>query len=165
MERRNFIRALIAVTIGVPIAIEGVTFSKLFYERLVGSEPAPRRPEDGGIGVGDQLLPATDPTETIAELSLEGAGESEWRFRLVVDVENTAETTYRLKVGPLSLTDGSTVGETVSTGVLQAGESTTVEGEWLVPRGSDVEAVWVGGSTGDEHVTERVVLEPLDQPT
>jgi hypothetical protein len=164
MERRNFIRALIAVAIGVPIAVEGVTFSRLFYERLFGEGGGGTRAAGERVGTGEDLLPKTDARDTITDMSLEASGESEWTFRLVVEVENTADEPYRLKIGPVSLTDGSTVGETVSTGDLDPGATITITGEWQVPRGADVEAVWAGGRTGSDNVTERVLLAPVDAP-
>lgn len=163
MERRTFIRALIGVSIGIPIAVEGITFSTLFYERLVGSEQSDR--DGSGVGVGDELLAASSPTDTITEMNLTAASESEWTFTLSVAVENTAEDPYRLKIGPVSLGDGSTVGETVSSGTLDPGASTTVTGEWTVPSNAVVDGIWVGGKTGSTSKTELVHLEHVEPPT
>jgi hypothetical protein len=165
MERRNFIRALIAVAIGVPIAVEGVTFSRLFYQRLTGAEPSHERPTGEGVEVGEDLLPATDAAETVTEMTLEAASETEWTFRMVVDVANPTEQTYRLKLGPVSLGDGSTVGETISTGEMAPAGSTTLSGEWTVPSGSTVTGIWAGGKTGEDSVTERVLLAPIEEPS
>ena len=164
MERRNFIRALIAVAIGVPVAIEVVTFSRLFTEGLFGEGSGGEKPNGGGVDVGGDLLPATDATDTIAQMGLEAASESEWTFSMAVEVENTTDQPYRLKIGPVSLGDGSTVGETVSTGEMDPGASTTLRGEWSVPSGSRVEAIWAGGKTGEDTVTERVRLAPVEPP-
>lgn len=164
MERRNFIRALIAVAIGVPIAIEAVTFSRLFTEGLFGEGSGGEMPNGEGVDVGEDLLPETDANDTIALMTLEATSESEWTFRMDVDVENTTEQSYRLKIGPVSLVDGSTVGETVSTGEMEPGASTTLQGEWSVPSGSRVEAIWAGGKTGEDSVTERVRLAPVEPP-
>ncbi len=164
MERRNFIRALIAVAIGVPVAIEAVTFSRLFSAGLFGEGSGGEMPDGEGVDVGEDLLPETDAGDTISRMSLEATGETEWTFQLVVDVENTTEQVYRLKIGPVSLGDGSTVGETVSTGEMEPGASTTLRGEWSVASGSRVEAIWAGGKTGSDNVTERVRLAPVEPP-
>jgi hypothetical protein len=162
MERRNFIRALIAVAIGVPIAVEGATFSKLFYERLVGS--GGQSESEGGVDVGGELLPGSPAADTIAEMSMEATSETEWRFRLVVEIENTAQEPYRLKLGPLSLADDSTVGETISSGDIPPGKTATMNGEWTLSSGSIVEGIWAGGKTGSESVTERVPLARVEPP-
>lgn len=164
MERRNFVRALIAVAIGVPIVVEGVTFSNLFYKRLFGEGSEGTRAEGEGVGTGEELLPETGPTETITEMGIAARGEDEWAFTMTVEVTNTAEEPYRLKLGPVSLTDGSTVGETVSTGDIEPGSSTTLSETWSIPAGSDVEAVWAGGRTGSDSVVERVLLARVEPP-
>lgn len=162
MERRTYIRALIGVSIGIPIAVEGITFSTLFYERLLGREHSDG--DGSGAGVGDELLEATDPTERITEMRLTAETENEWLFTVSVEIENTTDDPYRLKIGPVSLGDGSTVGEAVSSGTIEAGDSTTVTGEWRIPSGSAVDAIWVGGKSGSRSTTELVPLARVEKP-
>lgn len=163
MERRNFIRALIAVTIGIPIAVEGVTFSTLFYERLTGQEGEQERPAEEVISEGEELLPGTQPADTVSDIAVVDSSDTEWTYTLEVAVENTADEPYQLKVGPLSMTDGSTVGDTISSGTIEPGASTTVAGEWTIPSGSTVDAIWVGGKVGSaDSVTELVPIERVE---
>ena len=161
MERRNFIRALIAVAIGIPIAVEGTTFYKLFRERLSGSE----RPEDGdgtGVGTGDDLLPETAQSETVTALERTESGEDAV-FRLALDITNTGEEPYRLKVGPLVLADGSRVEGTTSTGEIPSGETATLEAEWTTESGSRVTGVWAGAHSGSDSVTREVDLASTER--
>lgn len=163
MERRNFIRALIAVTIGIPIVVEGVTFSTLFYERFSGEKRTQERPDEAVVNEGEELLPGTEPGETVTSISVVETSETEWTYRLEVEIENQTEEPYRLKVGPLSMTDDSTIGDTVSSGNVEPGRSTTFAAEWTIPAEATVDAIWVGGKLGTaESVTELVPVERVE---
>lgn len=164
MERRNFIRGLIAVAIGVPIAIEGVTFGSLFFEGLFGTEEETSQSAEDGVGVGDELLPATGPAERITQLTLEEGSGDEWMFTIQVEVENTADVPYRLKLGPITLARDSEVGETVSSGDIPPGETKTLQGTWSVPADSTVRGIWAGGRTESDSVVELVPLSGIDEP-
>ena len=163
MERRNFIRALIAVTIGIPIAVEGVTFSTLFYERLTGKTGTQERPDEDVVNQGEELLPGTEPTETVTSISVAETSETEWTYTLEVAIENPTEEPYRLKLGPLSMTDDSTIGDTVSSESVDPGGSTTFAAEWTIPSEATVDAIWVGGKLGTaDSVTELVPVERVE---
>jgi len=169
MERRNLIRLLVGLGIGLPIAIEAATFFGLFESRVAGDdggEETPTRtsepPPPDAVGVGDELLPATAATDTVtgAEIRTE---EGERVFLLTVTVENDTEGRYELRLDALTTDAGTTVSGGGRTTQLEPGEATTVIGRWTLPDGERPRAVIVVATVtpaggGRETVTRRVPI-------
>ncbi len=150
MKRRNLVRLLIALGIGIPILVEGLTFLGLIESHLFGGR---RRGDDGDtptpgrrVGVGDELLPDTPQPETVREMLILAADEP-WQFTISVAVENTGDVPYELRLGEVTLSDGSTVKGGGSTGRVPAGESGTAAAQWSIPAGSTPQTVVATGTS------------------
>lgn len=148
MKRRNLVRLLIGLGIGIPILVEGLTFLGLIESHIFGgrdghdrSTPTPGR----RVGVGDELLPDTPQPETVQEMLILAADEP-WQFTMSVAVENTGDVPYELRLGEVTLSDGSTVQGGGSTGRVPAGESGTAAAQWSIPAGSTPQSVVATGS-------------------
>lgn len=131
MERRTLIRALIGLAIGVPVLVEAVTFFGLVERQLIDHGPdAPTpAPAPDRVGVGDELLPETAPTETVTAAEIRGA-EAPRLFVLGVEVENPLEVPYELGLGPVHLAGGVVVEGQTTTGRVPAGATGEVTGAW-----------------------------------
>lgn len=138
MKRRTLIRLLVGLGIGIPILIEAATFLGLVESRLFGDgsdgngtgTPAARR-----VAIGDELLPATVQSETLADAVIRGANDP-WVLAITVAVENRGEVPYELRLRDVTLTDGRTVTGRSSTGRIATGASGRVTGAWELPAGS-----------------------------
>ena len=172
MERRNLVRLLVGVSIGLPVAIEAATFLGLFRSRVVdggdgdGDGAVTTTQGDGGappedaVGVGDELLPETPQTETVtgAQIRTEGGDRV---FVLTVALENDTDRRYELRLDALSTRTGTTVPGGARSEQLEPGESATVTGRWTLPAGEDPGAViavaTIADAGGDRQtVTRRV---------
>ncbi len=150
MERRNAIRLLVGLAIGIPVAVEAVTFFGLIETRLFGGEepPAPTATLDR-VGVGEELLPATAPTETVREATIRGE-DTPWLFVLSVEIDNSLDVPYELQLGTLTLVNGETVSATASSGRIPAGESGEVTGAWELPTDTTPDTLAVTGLAYEE---------------
>lgn len=142
-SRRNLFRLLLALAIGIPVAIEASTFlGMLTGER--GDEVA---------DIGAELLPDTPQTETLLDSSVyEGPPR---QYELVAGVENETESDYELTVGPLFTEAGDRVAGTESREV-PAGEDGELTARWelegeAMPAAVRARATW-DGETADERV-------------
>ncbi|PSQ28812.1 hypothetical protein BRD09_07180 [Halobacteriales archaeon SW_10_68_16] len=172
-RRRWMLRALIAAVLGIPILIEARTFLGLFRAHLFGGAEGetgtatPTPTPASGVGVGDELLPATSPTETVEE-SVVRVTESGWRYELSVAVTNGAEVPYELRLGGVRTAAGGTADGGASTGRIPPGESATVRESWELPTESRPETLAVTGLTyGDDGAdltewTVRLARAPIE---
>lgn len=143
LRRRTLIRILVGLGIGIPIVIEGLTFLGLVGQSLGGDggadgggTPTDDGERDGRVGVGDELLPATPQTETLASASYRGSGDR-WPLTLVVEVTNGADGPYELRLGAVRTEGGRDVEPESTPAVrLAAGESGSVTGFWRLPAGT-----------------------------
>lgn len=142
MKRRNLVRLLIALGIGIPILVEALTFLGLVENRLFGGgdgrrpTPTPTR----RVGVGDEVLPDTPQSEIVRELMILADGER-WQFTMTVAVENPDDAPYEFRLGEVTLGDGTVVRGGGSTGRLPAGVSGTAAAQWSIPAGSTPQTV------------------------
>jgi hypothetical protein len=127
--RRKYLKWLIAVAIGIPIALEAGTFFGLLQGQTR---------EDPGIGVGDDLLSGTDRAETVDSL-----GVADGQFDLTVTVENTGATPYGVTVSAVQLDTGESLTERASVGPIEPGASATLSGSWTLPEGATPTALEV----------------------
>ena len=171
MERRNLIRLLVGLGIGLPVAIELATFFGLFESRVLDgggegpgtSTPGPTEtPPEDAVGVGDELLPGTEQADTVTAAEVRTA-DGERRFVMTVEVENDTEDGYELRLDALTTASGTTVTGGGRSAEIAPGESATVTGQWELPAGERPEALIVVATLvrpdgGRETVTRRVTL-------
>lgn len=162
LSRRTLVRLLVGGGVGIPLAIEARTLYGLAMQTLSGGpdegdgsggEPATETDEPTGVGVGGELLPATEPAETVTN-AVVSAGER-WTFLLAVEVENRTELSYELRVEAVRTAD-ERIADPVSTGAVQAGESSILTGRWTVPAGSVPTAVEAVGIVDPDGSADRV---------
>lgn len=176
ISKRTLIRLLVGFGIGIPILVEGLTFLGLLNQQFGGgggeddgtgstatATPAP----DDAVGVGDDLLPETDRSETLASAVLREVDGDRWPLSLTVEVRNTGDTDYELQLLDVVLGDGRTVSGRTSTDRLAPGERRTITAERSIPAGSTPRAVEVvaliypEGDGSVETVERRVELAKI----
>jgi len=168
MERRNLVRLLIVLAIGIPILIEVATFGGLFGDRVIGDggateTPTPEpTPSADAVGVGDELLPTTAQADTVTGAEVRTV-DGERTFLLTVAIENTDESSYELRLDALTTDAGTTVTGGGRSEQIPPGGNTTVRGAWTLPRGESPRTVIVVATLTDEGgerktVTRRVNL-------
>ena len=166
-RRRWVIRLLVGLGIGIPVLVEGATFASLVGERLLGGgedASAPvftQTPTADRIGIGDELLPSTAPPDRLVDAAITTDGG--WTLELTVAVDNTTDTGYGLRLGPVYTDDGTSIEGGTSTGRIPPGESRTVTGTWDLPSSDTPDALELTALTLPENgtttaVTERVPL-------
>ncbi|MFB6218235.1 MAG: hypothetical protein ABEH77_03490 [Halobacteriaceae archaeon] len=165
VSRRWLVRLLVGLGIGIPVLVEGATFARLVGNWLFGGEDregtatattTTRR----GVGVGDELLPDTAPTERVTSATV-AAGEEAWRFVLSVEVENDGGVPYELRLGAVTTADGETVAGEATTGRVPPGESAFVTGAWELPPGATPASVAVVAATYGAETERREREVPL----
>ena len=137
MRRRTLVKLLVGLGIGIPVLVEGLTFLGLLRGSLLDGEgresPTVVSPGgDGRVGVGDELLPGTTPSETVTEMVSVADGGG-WTFVFTVDVTNDSDHPYEIRLGPVVTDGGETISGTVSTEQIPPGESGSVTGRWPLP--------------------------------
>lgn len=152
LSRRTLVRLLVGTAIGIPVLVETLTFLGLVGSKFGEETPTATdtASADGNVvGVGDELLPETAPTDTVAEAYVT---EDDWTFTIVVDVENGSDRTYELRLGAVTTESGRRVdgggGDPVP-----PGESGVVTGRWELPEGSSPDVVDVVATARDGTVT------------
>lgn len=171
--RRWWIRLMIALAIGIPIAIESGTLIGLVDQHFLGGDDGGdgngagdgTDTPVGGVGVGDDLLAGTDRTERIADAFISTRGGTR-TFTLAVSVENTGDRPYRLTLGDLRTDDGTRVAGERSTDPIAPGESSSAVARWDLPGGAAPREVHVEGAvledgTAVDTVEEWVRLSPV----
>ncbi|MFB6072122.1 MAG: hypothetical protein ABEJ88_04050 [Halobacterium sp.] len=163
VSRRWLIRLLVGLGIGVPVAVEAATFLGLVNSRLFGgggdgeqTNSTTRRPV---THVGDELLPATAPADTLTDAVVR-VGEDAWTFEASVRVENTGDAPYRFSLGAVTTEGGRRVGGGAETDWIPPGETRTASATWTLPSGATPATMAVAGVTrtdGGERRTEAVV--------
>lgn len=154
-----WLRLVIVLAVAIPLVIEGGTLLGMIGAQI-GPEPTGTpTPTDEGVGVGDELLAATEASETVTDAVLDADG----RFTLTVRVVNAGSTPYELRLGNVTTGDGTLVPGNASTGTLAPGRETALANRWVLPtdeRPDTLEVVAVlthpDGST--ERVTATVEL-------
>lgn len=166
IERRTLIRILVGLGLGIPIAVEGLTFVGLLSDLFGGGDAGgtgggseTARSRHRRVGVGEELLPETTPTETLAEAYILPQ-DSTWRLTLVAEVTNTAEQPYEFGFGNVHTEAGDAVAGETGTVTVPPGGTATVSGQWDLPAGATVAAVSVRGAIrSGARVTSTAYLE------
>lgn len=133
-RRRGYLKWLIALAIGIPLALEAGTIWGL----LQGHS------EESGVSVGDDLLPDTPHEETIEVLAV-----TDGTFELAVDVRNTESSPYSVSIAAVRLSNEETLDGDVSVGPIATGERETLTGSWALPSDTTPTAIEV---VAREHV-------------
>ncbi|WP_254273481.1 hypothetical protein [Haloarcula marina] len=169
-QKTRLVRLLIVLAIGIPILIEVITFGGLIGHYVAGSgggggAAGTPTPAIAGASTGDEILEQTPAVERIDDATVVVA-EDGWEFSLTVAVNNTGQGPYELRLGPVTTRAGETVaGSGPTTGELAAGDTGSVTGRWLLPKGQRPDAVAVTVVTGDgEPTTSEYTVELGDIP-
>ncbi|GAB3324983.1 hypothetical protein [Haloplanus salinarum] len=165
LSKRTLIRLLVGFGIGIPLLVEGLTFLGLLRDQFGGSGgddadgsgSTPTAADDGdAVGVGDDMLPETDRSETLSGAVLRESGGDRWPLSLTVDVTNTGSTDYEFQLLDVHLEDGRSVDGRTSTDRLAPEENRTVTAERSIPAGSTPAAVSVVALIYREEAVETV---------
>jgi hypothetical protein len=165
ISRRTLIRILVGLGIGIPIIVEGLTFLGLVGSQLGDDDggdgdETDATPERERVGTGEELLPETDAVDTLATTTLV-ARDDAWKLSMTVEVENTTEQSYQLRLDDVVLTDGNRVAGGGRTEALAPGETAILTGRWDLPPGSTPTAVEATGIVGGTSTTRTVPLEKI----
>jgi hypothetical protein len=169
-RRRTIIRLLVGFGIGIPVLIELATFVGLVEQSLLGGDgeeseangATTRTATDDGtdessrVGVGDELVPATDQRETLTVASFR-AGDDSWVLTLAAAVENTESVPYTVQFGALTTENGERVEGTGRQVTVVDGATAQVTGTWQLSPGSRPATVVVRTTRGDETPTDHEV--------
>jgi hypothetical protein len=153
---KQWIRLLVIVGIGIPILIEVVTFAGM-VSHPAGSGTSGATATDAPTGAveGDEILPSTESIERIDSAAVVARNDG-WQFRLTVSVNNSAPSAQELRFGPVTTRAGRTVEGSVTTGTVRPGETQTVAGSWLLPKGQRPASIEV--TVVDEETAHTVEL-------
>jgi hypothetical protein len=155
----SMVRVLLILAIGLPIAIEVVTFGGFighYFGGGGGPAATPTPTVESGATVGDEILLATGATERLEGATLTEA-DNATRFVLTVTVTNPPGD-YELRLGAVTTRAGRTVeGSGATTGSLAAGQDGLVTGTWPLPGDDrpDTLAVTVVSAPGNDTPTPR----------
>lgn len=140
------IRVLVGLGLGLPILIELRTFLSLVTPWIGGDDgedtPSGTPPEEA-VGVGDELLPGTEPVERFTELTVTTSDGDTWPFTAVLEVENGGKVPYAIELGAVTTGDGTVVEGGVSSDRILPGETKTVATTWPLPEGATPRSVAV----------------------
>lgn len=172
ISKRTLIRLLVGFGIGIPLLVEGLTFLGLLEEQFGGGEGSESTATatdvtDSRVAVGDDLLPETERSETLASAVLREVGGDRWPLTLTVEVENTGDTDYEFQLLAVHLDDDRSVSGRATTDRLAPGERRVISAEWSIPAGSTPRAVDVvalvypDGDGSVETIERRVDLAKI----
>lgn len=170
ISKRTLIRLLVGFGIGIPILVEALTFLGLLEQQFGGGDDdgtATSTPDsDSAVGVGDDLLPETDRSETLASAVLREDDGDRWPLSLTVEVRNTGDTDYEFQLLGVHLDDDRTVGGRTSTDRLAPGDRRTITAERSIPAGAtpravDVVALVYSDDDAVETIERRVELAKI----
>lgn len=164
ISRRTLVRLLVGLGIGVPILLEALTFLGLLGDTFGPDDGGTATPTGtpAGVGVGDELLPETVPTDEVTAAYISA---DQWTFTMSVAVENGAGGTYELRLRAVTTEDGRTVAGGGESDPIPPGESGSVVGRWDLPDGSDPAAVDVVAISRDGTATKVERTVPLGTVT
>lgn len=140
IDRRRLIRWIAVLAFSVPVVVEALTFGNIIGDEFFGADEEATESDtdspteaDDAVGVGDELLPETAPTETVTTSEVRQADSGDRTYVLRVDVENGTEAPVELRTRALRLRDEATVDGLSSTGEVPPGESREVTAAWSIP--------------------------------
>jgi hypothetical protein len=117
---------------GVAFGIEGMTlFRSYVLDRNSGQDEAvvDAAPELPLVQVGDEVLPASPPTERVEALTVEARPGDTWAFRMTIALRNPTDQPYQLTTFGV-LTRSGSVHEEAFRVTCPPGDSTQLMAEW-----------------------------------
>jgi hypothetical protein len=126
------VRFLLLMAFGVAFGIEGMTLFRSYVldrnseQQEVAVETAPELPL---LEVGDEVLPASPPTERIEALTVEARQGETWTFRMTIALRNPTDQPYQLTTFGV-LTRSGSVHEEAFRVTCPPGDSTQLMAEW-----------------------------------
>lgn len=169
LDRRTLVRLLVGLGFGIPVLVEGATVLGFVRETLAGdgdsdagggsdgASTADTTTTDDGVAVNEELFPATAPTERMRAAVVEETDTGR-QFVTTVQVDNTTDSVYELRLTGLSTDAGTRLEASASTGTVPPGESAVVTGRWSLPvdeRPARLHATALVGP-GDATTSERL---------
>ncbi|MFB6120483.1 MAG: hypothetical protein ABEJ68_05135 [Halobacteriaceae archaeon] len=135
-SRRTLLRIVIALAVGIPVLVEGLTFAGLLGSQFGGGgsddaendQPTTRT----GVGIGDTLSVEGDVVARLSDGALR-QGAKTWTLELTVSVRNEGDVPYELGLETVTTTDGASASGGATTGKIPPGESATVTETWALP--------------------------------
>ncbi|WP_227132944.1 hypothetical protein [Halorubellus salinus] len=147
-DRRKYLKYLIALAVGIPVALEAGTFFGLLQGQ-VGDEK--------GLSVGEDLLAETARPETVDTLAV-----ADGTFELSVTVENTGDVDYGVSISEVKLSNGEALSDGASVGPIAPGETGTLAGEWSLPDGATPTALVVTAREYGDGTAEVVAASTVE---
>lgn len=165
IDRRKLIRWIAGLAFGLAFLLELYTFRSLLVSQLFPGEDSENgsgateteTPTEETVGVGDELLPETDATETVVTSEVRGDPGGEGTYVLRVEIENTTDVTVQLHLTTLRFRNETTVENVSSSGPIAAGETGEVTGAWTLPNESMPDAVKAIALRDGETIVSRFV--------
>jgi hypothetical protein len=137
-DRRRLIMYVLIIAFAVPLIVEGVTFVGLVGSYVGGpagtAAPTATPTPTAGVAEGEELLTDTDRSERVSTVTLR-SGDDGWTLTVTVQVENTGDVPYELRLGAVTTDGGRRVAGSASSGRLVPGGSVTVSAQWDLPAG------------------------------
>ena len=144
------VRFFLILVFGVAFGIEGMTlFRSYVLDRDAGDdaeEAVTQVPALPQLGVGDEVLPATAPSETVQQLSVTAQRGADWTFELAVRVQNPTDRPYTLTMFGL-LTQEGAVREDPFTVTCAPGETVDLNAAWTLDAGDRPKSIVASGRT------------------
>jgi len=161
-RRRLLVRVIIALAIGIPVALEALTFGGLLGDRVFGGggDGEPTTTTASGVGIGDELPVDSPAVERLVggEISTAGDGRT---LTLTVEVENVGAVPCALSLETVTTAAGEGVAGGAATGQVAPGETVSVTGTWTLPAGATPASVTVVATTYGETTRRQATAVPL----
>lgn len=164
IDHRRLIMWVLAIAFAVPLIVEGLTLAG-FAGSFFGG-PATTPTPDAGTATpapelveGADLFAETDRTERVSTVTLRSASDG-WTLTVTVQVENTGDLPYELRLGAVRTHGGRRIDGSATTGRLTPGQSGTVSAQWSLPTGDRPDTVAVTAvefDDGEQVVVDRTV--------
>jgi hypothetical protein len=136
-DRRRLIMWVLVIAFVVPLIVEGLTLVGLVgsYFGPAGTAAPPATPTPvAGLAEGQELLPGTDRVERVSTVTLRSDSDG-WTLTTTVQVDNTGDLPYELRLGAVTTDGGRRVAGSATTGRVTSGGSATVSAQWDLPAG------------------------------
>jgi len=163
MNRRRLIMYVLAIAFVVPLVVEGITFIGLVASYVGGpggtAAPSATPTPAAAVVEGGDLLDDTDRTERVSTVTLR-SGSDGWTLTVTVQVENTGDLPYELRLGAVTTDGGRRIAGSTSSGRLNPGGSATVSAQWDLPAGdrpSTLAVTAVEFDDGEQILVDREV--------
>lgn len=162
IDRRRLIMYVLAAAFAVPLVVEGLTVAG-FIGSFLGGPVDVATPTEAGtptptpeVVEGADLLAESDRPERVSTVMLRSTDEG-WRLTVTVQVENTGDLPYELRLGAVTTDGGRTVEASATTGRVAPGQTGVVSAQWRLPSGDRPDTVAVTAVEFDDG--ERVVAD------